>query len=168
MEQFWLLRIQFDVFDERKFYQAINELHGSKYNLSATNADAPWVTHCVSAVRYLIQKASGYTLPLMYVGDMCRNILDKWVPSAHIIPLSEWDRWDLVFFLWRSRISHLPAITHVGVLLDGERLFHSTYGRWWVIDPICMRINDGSIATCRILSSYTDERWGSWTFKKNM
>lgn len=168
MEQFWLLRIHFDVFDDREFYWAIGQLRGSKYNLMASDTDAPWVTHCVSTARYLIQKASGYTFPLMYVGDMCRNILDTSIPHAHIIPLSDWDKWDLIFFRWVSRVSRLPAITHVGVLIDEQNFFHSTYWRWWVIDAINEKIMDGSIATCRILSSYTDERGNSWTFRKNI
>jgi len=167
MEQFWLLRIQFDIFDDRQFYRAIKQLHGSRYNLMASDSDAPEVTHCISAVRYLIQKASGYTFPLMYVGDMCRNILDLWNPHARIVPLFHGDRWDLIFFRWESRNSQLPAITHVGILIDEERFFHSTYRRWWVIDSIHNRIMNGSIATCRILSSYTDERGNSWIFRKN-
>lgn len=159
MEQFWLLRIQFDMFDDRQFYRTIEQLQGSRYNLMASDMDAPRVTHCVSALRYLIQKASGYTFPLMYVWDMCRNILDEWNLRANIVPLSQGDRWDLIFFRWKSRNSFLPAITHVGALVNSTHFFHSTYWRWWVIDSISDRIHDGTIATCRILSSLTDERW---------
>ncbi len=158
MEQFWLLRIEFPMFDATKFQESIDMLMWTQYKLSARDEDAPWVTHCVSAVRYVIERATGYTLPHMYIGNMCRRILDAQVFPSRILPLDYWETWDLIFFRWRTRLYNSYMVTHVWILLDDEYFFHSTLGRWWVTDNISGAVIQSNIASCDIMTRLTDPR----------
>lgn len=89
MEQFWLLRIDYPHFDEEIFREALTLLSKTQYSLTAYDSDSPSITHCVSAVRFLISKSTWWQLPHYYVGDMCRKILDNPKISCKIYPFSE-------------------------------------------------------------------------------
>ena len=67
MEQFSLLRIKYPRFDDIAFEQGLQDLSKTEYALSATPEQAPAVTHCITAMRYLIAKTTGWTLPRMYI-----------------------------------------------------------------------------------------------------
>lgn len=158
MEQFWLLRIDSRRFIEERFCQAVDKMKGTKYHLSARYEDAPRLTHCVSAVRYIFEETTQNPFPYYYIGDMCRRILDERSLWARLVPLHEWEMGDLIFFCGRARRYQRYMIHHVGVLIDDSSFFHSTYGKWWVIDSIEKAILKWNIATCKILNSYTDHR----------
>ena len=158
MEQFWLLRIDFPTFDERLFSEALDVLKKTKYSLRASYEDAPWVTHCVSAVRFAFEKATQQIFPYYYVWDMCRRILDDRFSWAKLVPLDQVERRDIIFFHGFAKWHKRWMIYHVWIMLDEESFFHSTYGRWWAIDNISKPLQEGNIATCKQLSSYTDFR----------
>lgn len=78
MEQFAILRlntIQRNL-DNDRFKSAIEDLKSTKYKITAIQEEAPTFTHCISAVRYIVQKSGDLTLPITYIGDFCRNILE--------------------------------------------------------------------------------------------
>jgi hypothetical protein len=50
--------MDFPNFHEEEFNQAISELSYTQYRLDSQYKDAPNTTHCVSAVRYAIEKAT--------------------------------------------------------------------------------------------------------------
>jgi len=158
MEQFGLLRLEFPSFDKERFCWTIDELKRTRYSLWAMYEDAPSVTHCVSAVRYALEQSIATTFPYYYVWDMCRRILDDRLYQSHLVPIDQGQQWDLVFFYWKTKRYKRWMIHHVWILVDEENFFHSTYGKWWVIEPLLNHIEKGDIATCKVMSSYTDHR----------
>lgn len=158
METFWLLRICYPNFSEEKFRETIPELLSTQYSRSAQYCDSPWVTHCVSAVRYLIEKSTWWQLPYYYVWDMCRKILENHSIDAHLVPIEEGKIGDLIFFHRKSVAHKAYMITHVGILVDEDSFFHSSWSKDGSIEKIQSRMHTGTIATCRQLSSLTDPR----------
>lgn len=79
MEQFASLRLNGiqRTLDDHQFENAIQELECTKYNIRAKQEDAPETTHCISAVRYIIERSTGITLPKVYIGDFCREIYNS-------------------------------------------------------------------------------------------
>jgi hypothetical protein len=150
--------MQYMEFDKEKFLSAINNLNDTRYSLDARTSDAPQVTHCVSAVRYALEQSTWHILPYYYVGDMCRRLLDIRFLGASIVPIEDWDLWDLVFFHRKSVTYKVYMITHVGILLDDQRFFHSTWWRGGIVENLSKILHQGNVATCRILSSLTDPR----------
>lgn len=167
MEQFWLLRIDYPLFHQKEFDMSVVSLANTQYDLWAKDSDAPGVTHCVSAVRYIVKKATWWHLPYYYVGDMCRRILDNPQIHSSIVPLWEWDIWDMIFFRKKSITHRAYMITHIGILIDEDHFFHSSWWQWWKIDSIESRIKKGNIATCKLLTRFTDPRGGNTWTKKN-
>ncbi len=167
MSQHAVLRFQYPHFDEKEFQTAIDSLRPTSYSLSAKQEDAPHTTHCVSAIRYAIEKASWISLPRFFVGDFARGMISYNFLNARLVPLVEQDRWDLIFFMRRSIGYKAFMITHVGIFMDESgNYFHSTLGGW-KIENISSRINDWTIATCSQLSRFTDPRSNYWERYKN-
>ena len=158
MEQFWLLRIEYARFDEKNFQKTIGNLGSTKYYLSAKDSEAPWITHCVSAVRHILRRTTGWMLPHYYVGNMCRKILDNSRISSHLIPLEEWEMGDLIFFHRKSAFHQAYMITHMWICMDENSFFHSSWWNWGKINKINDCLSKGNIATCKILSNFTDPR----------
>jgi hypothetical protein len=95
MEQFASLRLSSiqRSLDDSQFEKAIQELEHTKYNIRATQKDAPETTHCISAVRYIIEKSTGIVLPKIYIGDFCREIYNSHnYLEPNILPLSDHQR----------------------------------------------------------------------------
>ena len=162
MEQFVSLRLDTITrnTDNDRFDRAVNELISTQYNIRAIQEDAPQSTHCITAIRYLIEKSTWIILPKMYIGDFCRTIYDEYMYlDPLIVPIEEHQRWDLVFFMNNSRFHRAYMISHVGIFIDDEwDLFHSNWKKWWEINHISQYIQTGKIATCKILANYTDPR----------
>lgn len=95
MEQFASLRLNSiqRILDDNQFENAIQELEYTKYDIRAKQEDAPETTHCISAIRYIIERSTGIILPKVYIGDFCREIYSSHTylePS--IFPLSDHQR----------------------------------------------------------------------------
>jgi cell wall-associated NlpC family hydrolase len=162
MEQFAILRLNtiHRSIDDRLFDSVIQDLKHTEYKIRAKQEDAPRITHCISAIRYAIEKSTGIILPKLHIGDFCCEIYTSYnYLEPHILPISDHQRWDLLFFHKRSDYHKAYMITHVGIFLneDGD-FFHSNYPKWWKIDNIRHYLNKWSIATCKVLSNYTDPR----------
>lgn len=162
MEQFAILRLGSlrRNLDDIKFNRAIQELRNTRYNINAIQADAPAITHCISAVRYIISKSTGIILPKAYIGDMCHEIcLSHQYLEPQVKPLREQERWDLIFFREKSSYHKAYMISHMGIFIDDDwDFFHSNWKKWWEINHISEYIQTGKIATCKILANYTDPR----------
>ena len=162
MEQFVSLRLDTIArnIDNTLFDHAVDDLRSTQYNINAIQEDAPQSTHCITAVRYIIEKSTWIILPKMYIGDFCRTIYEE---HTHLepktIPITDHERWDLVFFMKKSQFHLSYMISHVGIFMDDNgKFFHSNPSQWWQLDKLSQHINRGKIATCRILSNYTDPR----------
>mgnify|MGYP003419193359 FL=1 len=162
MEQFAILRLGTirRNFDDIKFDKAVQELRNTRYNIKAKQTDAPWVTHCISAVRYIVAKSTEIILPKAYIGDMCHKICTSHqYLEPQMRPLSEQERWDLIFFREKSSYHRAYMISHIGIFIDDEwNFFHSNWKKWGEISNISEYIQTGKIATCKILANYTDPR----------
>lgn len=162
MEQFAILRLGTirRNLDDIKFDEAIQELRNTRYNIKAKQTDAPWVTHCISAVRYIVAKSTGIILPKAYIGDMCHEIFTSHqCLEPEVRALSEQERWDLIFFREKSLYHKAYMISHIGIFIDDDwDFFHSNWKKWGEINHISEYIQTGKIATCKILTNYTDPR----------
>lgn len=162
MEQFVALRLNslWRSIDNTKFDIAIRDLENTKYKINAIQTDAPWVTHCISAVRYIVEKSTGIILPKSYIGDICNEILTSHhYLEPNLVPINEQDRWDFVFFTKKSIYHKAYMISHIGIFIDDDwYFFHSNWKNWWEINHISECIDTGEIATCKVLTNYTDPR----------
>ena len=89
---------------------------------------------------------------------MCRKILDNRDIYSCLVPIEEGDIGDLIFFHRKSIAHKAYMITHVGILVDEDSFFHSSWSRDGSIEPIASRIYQGNIATCKMLTQLTDSR----------
>lgn len=60
MEQFVSLRLDTIArnIDNTLFDHAVDDLRSTQYNINAIQEDAPQSTHCITAVRYIIEKST--------------------------------------------------------------------------------------------------------------
>jgi hypothetical protein len=60
MEQFVSLRLEniSRTIDDGLFDSAIDDLKSTRYDISAIQENAPQSTHCITAVRYIIEKST--------------------------------------------------------------------------------------------------------------
>lgn len=158
MAQFVALRFDHFRFDESWFQEALRDLSGTSYSLKSIDEDAPQVTHCISAVRYIISKSTGFHLPHVYIGDFISYMLANSVAWSRLIPLYDHDMGDLVFFHKRSVAHRAYMITHVGVFVDDEWSFFHSSPKWWKIESIENSLHHGRIVTCKIATQNTDPR----------
>jgi hypothetical protein len=122
------------------------------------STDAPWVTHCITAVRYIITKSTGFTLPYTYIGDFLHDVVHLGKSWARLVPITEHERGDLVFFHRYSKVHKVYMITHVGVFIDEFwNYFHSS-NQWWKVDNISQSLIKGTIVTCELAMRRTDPR----------
>lgn len=112
----------------------------------------------MSAVRYILARTTGWVPPHFYIGDLCRKILDQRELDSRLVPLEDGERGDLIFFHGKSVVHQTYMITHVGILVDEDLFFHSSWSKDGSIDTIQSRIHDGTIATCKMLGRLTDPR----------
>jgi hypothetical protein len=103
----------------------------TKYRLRITDKRAPFVTNCVTAVRYLLTHSSPYYLPKVFIGDMPR-ILVGCGCTVHRIKILEMKPGDLLFF---KRVPSCQPqfekqyIGHIAIALGAAQVFHSTWMR---------------------------------------
>lgn len=158
MNQFIALRFDHLRFDDSSFDHAILQLQWTRYSLKSMSADAPWVTHCITAVRYVILQSTGFTLPYTYIGDFLGHMIHDGNQWARLIPLEDHDRWDLVFFHRRSPAHKTYMIAHVGIFTDAYwNYFHSS-PKWGKIDNISYSLINGTIVACNLAMRRTDPR----------
>jgi cell wall-associated NlpC family hydrolase len=122
------------------------------------SADAPWITHCITAVRYIIAKSTGFTLPYTYIGDLLCDMVMTGFAWARLVPLHDHERGDLLFFHRRSPAHKAYMITHVGIFVDDAwNYFHSS-NAWWIIENISSSLIQWTIVSCELAMRRTDPR----------
>lgn len=97
-------------------------------------------------------------LPHYYVGDMCRRVLDNQEIDTQLVPITDGEIGDLIFFHKKSITHRTYMITHVGILVSEDSFFHSSWGKNGSIESIESRMHRGNIATCKMLGRLTDPR----------
>lgn len=156
---FIALRFEHLRWNNEEFHTSLCELENTKYSLWAKDEYAPWVTHCISAVRYIIRKSTGFNLPHEYIWDFVTNMLYNWVAWSHLIPLKDAERWDLVFFHRKSLAHRVYMISHVWLFVDDMwNYFHSS-PKGGKIESVNSAINRGTIVDCRLAMKRTDLRF---------
>lgn len=158
MTQFIALRFDELRFDTIWFQDALMDLSDTSYSLESRDEYAPKITHCISAVRYIISKSTWFQLPHMYIGDFIAYMLANTIAWSRLIPLCDHDRGDLVFFHKKSVAHKVYMITHIWIFIDDEwNYFHSS-PKWWKIESIRNSMNLGNIVTCKMATRNTDPR----------
>lgn len=107
-------------------------IRNTKYLYTAKDAQAPHLTNCVTAIRYLFLQSSTIFLPNLWIGDMPRILVRQLGCSLHTIKITSMKVGDLLF------IKRVPGnttektkryISHVMISLGGSLFFHSTEDR---------------------------------------
>lgn len=156
--QFIALRFEYLRFDESSFDASLEDLRHTKYSLSAMSADAPWVTHCITAVRYIVSRSTWFVLPYSYIGDIIHSVVHNSTWWARLIPLDEHERGDLVFFHRRSPAHRVHMITHVGIFTDDTGNYFHSSPKWGKIENIASSLLEWTIVACDLAMRRTDPR----------
>lgn len=123
-----IIRPQYTFFDSEKFGFAVEYIVSTQYKIGAKDIDAPGLTDCITAVRWILAQSSDFLLPHGYIGDF-PNMLTECGYS--MFPLSDAQRWDLIFFERMSFTHQKYMIAHIGIMTSATEFFHSSLHFWW-------------------------------------
>ena len=118
-----VLRPYYRSFDPNRLYFAIEKILSTTYMRWAKSEDAPGITDCVTAVRWLLSASSGFIFPVWYIGDLPKVLLAY---GAHIIPLSQAVAGDIIFFEKMSITHKTYMVTHIGLMISPHEFIHSS------------------------------------------
>lgn len=85
--------------------------------------DAPDITDCVTAVRWLLALSSKYHLPTAYIGDLPNILIERW---SDLVPLHERKAGDLIFFERMSPSHQKYMVNHMGLMITPNEFIHSS------------------------------------------
>ena len=72
-----IIRPSYQFFDPMRFGFAQEKILTTSYLRGAKYENAPSITDCVTAVRWLISTSSNFLLPMGYIGDLPGILLDS-------------------------------------------------------------------------------------------
>ncbi len=146
-------------FQKEHLKKVLSDLQGTTYFLWAKDENAPGVTHCITAVRYVMEKSLGVQLPHVYIGNFIHHMVENRIFGASVIPLDEHDVWDLVFFHRKSLAHRIYMISHVWIFVDDTWNYFQSSPKGGEIESINSAINRGTIVDCRLAMKRTDPRF---------
>lgn len=143
----------------------IEEIKSTNYKIWAKQSQAPWVTDCITAVRYVVNRLSRESFPLTYIWDTPKDLIwEGYLKSrflwASIVLFDKASTWDLVFFYWASQRWNSPwMVKHIWIILDpGMNYFHSDVWVWGNISCLNNHEDYSRIATGKQMMESTDPR----------
>lgn len=117
-----IFRPHYKTFDTERFDAACQKLLLTQYKKWASNDEAPEYTDCVTALRWLLHISSDMLIPRAYIWDLSHEI----ATLCDIIPLSEAQIGDIIFFEKMSKTHKKYMVTHVGMMVDNEHFIHAS------------------------------------------
>ncbi len=118
-----IIRPSYQFFDPVRFEFSQEKILSTSYLRGAKYDDAPLITDCVTAVRWLLSTSSDFLLPMGYIGDLPRILLDSW---SRISPIQDARAGDLIFFERMSLTHQKYMVNHVGVMISQMEFIHSS------------------------------------------
>lgn len=102
------------------------------YQYTVSDKEAPQLTNCVTAIRYLFLKLEKVFLPPVWIGDMPRTLITRYGCTLEDVTATTLKRGDLLF-LRRSLLDDASSdkrwITHIMLAVSCDRIFHSSSKR---------------------------------------
>ena len=116
--------------DEQSILETINgSLVRTKYKWLCKDQDAPEITNCITAIRYLFSKHTKLEIPSVYIGDMPRTLVTICNWSIQQVLISEIKFGDLLFLRStedQNTLSKDRYIVHVLMSIGQSVVFHSS------------------------------------------
>ncbi len=101
----------------------------TQYKWICKDKDAPEITNCVTAIRYIFHKHSSLEIPSVFIGDMPRILVSMCNWSIRYVRISEMELGDLLFLRSnddQNTLSHERYIVHVLMAIGHSVVFHSS------------------------------------------
>lgn len=161
--------------DKHRLLQACQELSYSIYRYRASTSEAPRWTNCITAIRYVLNRAANVSLPPVWIGDLPRILAITYRCELHRAELGELKPGDLLFL--RRDVTNRTSLeeqwlVHVAMYLGRGLAFHSSYTRkGMALEHLrAPRDNYGKQLVERVIDSpkilwYIDPRNRSWREK---
>lgn len=118
-----VIRPEYHSFDIKRLSFAYEKILTTTYMGWAKYEDAPRITDCVTAVRWLLSVSSDYKFPFWYIGDLANMLLEE---KARIIPLTDAQIGDIIFFEKMSQRHKKYMIPHIGLMISSCEFIHSS------------------------------------------
>lgn len=118
-----VIRPEYHSFDTKRLLFAYEKILTTTYMWGAKYENAPLITDCVTAVRWLLAASSEYTFPFWYIGDLAKMLLDE---GARIVPLADARIGDIIFFEKMSLRHKKYMVTHIGLMISPHEFIHSS------------------------------------------
>lgn len=118
-----ILRPPYASFDPVRFWFAQEKILSTSYVRGSNYDDAPSITDCVTAARWLLCASTDFIIPVGYIGDLPRILLNSW---SRISPLQDVRAGDLIFFEKMSLTHRKYMVYHIGVMISAKEFIHSS------------------------------------------
>ncbi len=118
-----IIRPPYLAFDPVRFWFAQEKILSTSYVRGSSYDDAPSITDCVTAVRWLLCASSDFRLPIGYIGDLPNALLASW---SWKFSLQKAQMGDLIFFERMSKTHGKYMVNHVGVMISQTEFIHSS------------------------------------------
>jgi cell wall-associated NlpC family hydrolase len=96
----------------------------TEYKIGAQNQEAPYITDCITAVRWILHVASDFVLPTAYIGDLPKILIDEYDCTIYSLQLAQ--AGDLIFFEKYSKRHQSYMVTHIGCMISADEFIHSS------------------------------------------
>lgn len=102
--------------------KAVSELEGKTlYRRPALREEAPAVTDCLTSIYYVFKRAMNIDIPLLYIGDMPRQLLSFSEWRSLKIEMKDVQCGDLLFV--RNKKNE-KLLSHIALVVEVDRIFH--------------------------------------------